>query len=108
MSPPVRGQLEKIFIMGRAHYCLLVGYVVARLLNGDIICYWSKYLTLCILMDSFFWLDKLGMVHCMYLGVPDYNLNKILHFCLKTLLTLQNSVDPLCGISSGSYPLTKA
>ena len=28
---------------------------------------------LCILMDSSFWFDKLGLVHCIYLGVSGYN-----------------------------------
>ena len=42
-----------------------------------------------------FWFDtKLGIVHCTYLWVSDYNFkNKYLLFCLN-LFTLTNSVDP--------------
>ena len=39
--------------------------------------------------------DKLGMVHCMYLGVSGYiYIFKILHFLCEDLFTLTNSVVP--------------
>ena len=42
-----------------------------------------------------FWYNKLGIVHCTYLGVSAYNFqNNIVYFCLKILFTLTNSVDP--------------
>ena len=39
-------------------------------------------LTLCILMDSSFWVDSsnLGIVHCTYLGVSGYNFQKMLYY----------------------------
>ena len=47
-------------------------------------------LTLCIVMDSSFWFDlnKLGIVHCTYLGVSGYNTR------LKIFLNFTDSVDP--------------
>ena len=51
--------------------------------------------------------NKLGIVHCAYLGVSGYNFQKILYsFCLK-IFTFTNSVDPdkkaaSYGISFGS------
>ena len=36
--------------------------------------------------------NKLGFVHCSYLGVSDYNLN--VFFCLKIFFTFTSSVDP--------------
>ena len=39
--------------------------------------------------------NKLGIVHCTYLGVSGYNCKKnIVLFYLKILFTLTNSVDP--------------
>ena len=39
--------------------------------------------------------NRLGTVHCIYLGVSGYNFKKMLCvFCLKILLTFTNNVDP--------------
>ena len=48
-------------------------------------------------MDSSFWFlyNKLGIVHCRYIGVSGYNSKKnIVFFCLKIFFTFTNSVDP--------------
>ena len=46
-------------------------------------------------MDSSFWLDtiNLGIVHCTYLGMSGYNLQKILCFVWRSFFTFTNSVD---------------
>ena len=58
--------------------------------------------------------NKFGIVHCTYLGVSGYRLKKycIRFFCLKTLFTFTNNVDPdenqyICYISSGSSLFAK-
>ena len=40
------------------------------------------------------WYNKLGIVHCTYLGVSGYNFKNIVFFCFKIFFTLTNSVDP--------------
>ena len=55
--------------------------------------------SLCILVDSSFLFDTLGMVYCTYIGASGYTfLNNIVFFCLNIFLPLQtglkNSADP--------------
>ena len=38
--------------------------------------------------------NKLGIVHCSYLGVLGYNYKNVIFFCLKIFFTFTNSVDP--------------
>ena len=40
------------------------------------------------------WYNKLGIIHCTYLGVSGYNLIFFLLFCLKIFFTCTKSVDP--------------
>ena len=52
-------------------------------------------LTLCLQMDSSFWLNTItGVVHCTYLGVSVYNYQKYFILLSEDLFTFTNSVDP--------------
>ena len=43
---------------------------------------YQHYIAFCILMNSSFWFNKLGKVHCTYLGVSGYTFQNRLCFCL--------------------------
>ena len=40
------------------------------------------------------WCNRLGIVHCTFIGVSGYNFKKILHFLSEDLFYFSNSVDP--------------
>ena len=40
------------------------------------------------------WYNKLGIVHCTYLGESGYIFKKQIIFCLKLFFIFTNSVDP--------------
>ena len=69
--------------------------------------------TLCRLMDSLVWYNKLGIVHCTYLGESGYFFKKnIEFFCLKIFIYLYKQCRPWwnaasCCISSGSSLFAK-
>ena len=39
-------------------------------------------------------INKLGIVHCTYLGVSGYKFKNIVFFCLKIFFAFSNRVDP--------------
>ena len=69
--------------------------------------FFSINLTLCLLMDSsLVCYNKLGMVHCTYIGVLGYNFPKILYFLSKDRFYLYRQCRPRrnaasCCISPG-------
>ena len=88
-SGPLMGQVGSVRMQNTNLCCT----IVCEGLTLSIYSYQHIKLTFCILMDCsfWFWYDKLGIVHCTFLGVSGYNLNI---YCLRTLFYLNKQCRP--------------